>query len=159
MRRQSQHVPPNKMRQHVHQSFITKNTILYSWSKWGYYLSLDNVTFLGHSPELHVRPHLITADNSLENKMQILSALLFYSTECTFSLMIIVHCTIYYGPVWEGFGSSKNSSGSGSSDGAAFLVELEPFQKMFGKTASFVRLMCKPREATISWLHLVCVSR
>ena len=54
---------------------------------------------LGHSPELyihlHVRPHLITADNSLENKMQILSALLFYSTECTFSLMIIVHSTIY----------------------------------------------------------------
>jgi len=31
------------------------------------------------------------------------------------------------GPVWQGFGSSKNSSGSGSSDGAASLVELEPF--------------------------------
>jgi len=31
------------------------------------------------------------------------------------------------GLVWEGFGSSKNSSGSGSSDGAAFLMELEPF--------------------------------
>ena len=31
------------------------------------------------------------------------------------------------GPVWQGFGSSKNSSGSDSSDGAAFLVELEPF--------------------------------
>ena len=30
---------------------------------------------------------------------------------------------------------------------------------MFGKTASLVRLMCKPREATISWLHLACVSR
>ena len=30
---------------------------------------------------------------------------------------------------------------------------------MFGKTASLVRLMCKSREATISWLHLVCVSR
>ena len=27
----------------------------------------------------------------------------------------------------EGFGSSKNSSGSGFSDGAVFLVELEPF--------------------------------
>ena len=27
----------------------------------------------------------------------------------------------------EGFGSSKNSSGSGSSDGVAFLVELELF--------------------------------
>ena len=32
-----------------------------------------------------------------------------------------------WGPVWQGFGSSKNSSGSGSSDGAASLVELEPF--------------------------------
>jgi len=32
-----------------------------------------------------------------------------------------------FGPVWQGFGSSKNSSGSGSSDGAASLVELEPF--------------------------------
>ena len=31
------------------------------------------------------------------------------------------------GPVWQGSGSSKNSSGSGSSDGAASLVELEPF--------------------------------
>ena len=31
------------------------------------------------------------------------------------------------GCVWQGSGSSKNSSGSGSSDGAAFLVELEPF--------------------------------
>ena len=28
---------------------------------------------------------------------------------------------------------------------------------MFGKTASLVRLMCKPREATILWLHLACV--
>jgi len=34
---------------------------------------------------------------------------------------------VYYGPVWQGSGSSKNSFGSGSSDGAAFLVELEPF--------------------------------
>jgi len=32
-----------------------------------------------------------------------------------------------YGPVWQGSGSSKNSSGSGSSDGAASLVELKPF--------------------------------
>ena len=31
------------------------------------------------------------------------------------------------GRVWQGSGSSKNSSGSGSSDGAASLVELEPF--------------------------------
>jgi len=31
------------------------------------------------------------------------------------------------GPVWQGSGSFKNSSGSGSSDGAASLVELEPF--------------------------------
>ena len=34
---------------------------------------------------------------------------------------------IDYACVWQGSGSSKNSSGSGSSDGAAFLVELEPF--------------------------------
>ena len=31
------------------------------------------------------------------------------------------------GCVWQGSGSSKNSSGSGFSDGASFLVELEPF--------------------------------
>ena len=36
-------------------------------------------------------------------------------------------CESNFGPVWQGFGSSKNSSGSGSSDGAASLVELEPF--------------------------------
>jgi len=41
-------------------------------------------------------------------------------------------------PVWQGFGSSKN--GSGSSGGAASLVELEPFCKMFGKVASPVGL-------------------
>jgi len=33
----------------------------------------------------------------------------------------------YSGPVWQGSGSSKNSSGSGFSNGAASLVELEPF--------------------------------
>jgi hypothetical protein len=33
----------------------------------------------------------------------------------------------YSGPVWQGSGSSKNGSGSGSSDGAAFLMELKPF--------------------------------
>ena len=33
----------------------------------------------------------------------------------------------YFGPVWQCFGSFKNSSGSGSSDGAVSLVELEPF--------------------------------
>ena len=27
---------------------------------------------------------------------------------------------------------------------------------MFGKTVSLVKLMCKPREATISWLHPAC---
>ena len=31
------------------------------------------------------------------------------------------------GPVWQGSGSFKNSSGSVFSDGAASLVELEPF--------------------------------
>ena len=38
-------------------------------------------------------------------------------------------CESNFGPVWQGFGSSKNSSGSvsGSSDGAASLMELEPF--------------------------------
>jgi hypothetical protein len=45
-----------------------------------------------------------------------------------------------YGPVWQGTGSSKNSSGSGSSGGAAFLMERKPFWKTFGKTASPVRL-------------------
>jgi hypothetical protein len=40
---------------------------------------------------------------------------------------------INYGPVWQGSGSFKN--GSGSSDGAASLMELEPFWKTFGKTA------------------------
>ena len=42
----------------------------------------------------------------------------------------------YYGPVWQGSGSTKNSSGSGFSGGAASLVELEPFCKAFGKMAS-----------------------
>ena len=40
------------------------------------------------------------------------------------------------GPVWQGSGSSKNGSGSGSSGGAVSLVELEPFSKIFGKTVS-----------------------
>jgi len=34
---------------------------------------------------------------------------------------------VLLGSVWQGSGSSKNSSGSVSSDGAASLVELEPF--------------------------------
>ena len=38
-----------------------------------------------------------------------------------------VLATTQYGPVWQGSGSSKNSSGSDSLDGAASLVELEPF--------------------------------
>jgi len=38
-----------------------------------------------------------------------------------------LQCEQNLGPVWQGFGSSKNSSGSGSSDGAVSLVELEPF--------------------------------
>ena len=44
------------------------------------------------------------------------------------------------GPVWQGSGSSKNGFGSGSPGGAASLVELEPFSKTFGKTASLVGL-------------------
>ena len=32
-----------------------------------------------------------------------------------------------FGSVWQGSASSKNSFGSDSSDGAASLVELEPF--------------------------------
>jgi hypothetical protein len=44
-------------------------------------------------------------------------------------------------PLWQGSGSSKNGSGSGSSGGAAFLMEPKPFWKTFGKTASPVGLM------------------
>jgi len=40
------------------------------------------------------------------------------------------------GSVWQGFGSTKNGSGSGFSGGAASLMELEPFCKAFGQTAS-----------------------
>jgi hypothetical protein len=47
---------------------------------------------------------------------------------------------LIFGPVWQGFGSSKNGSGSGSFGGVAFLMELKPFWKTFGKTASLVRL-------------------
>jgi len=43
-----------------------------------------------------------------------------------------------YGTVSQGSGSSKNSSGSGFSSGAASLVELEPFCKIFSKTVSLV---------------------
>jgi hypothetical protein len=49
-------------------------------------------------------------------------------------------CLRHGGPVWQGSGSSKNSSGSGSAGGVASLVELEPFWKTFGKTASPVGL-------------------
>jgi hypothetical protein len=31
------------------------------------------------------------------------------------------------GPLWQGFGYSENGFGSGSSGGAAFYMELEPF--------------------------------
>ena len=40
------------------------------------------------------------------------------------------------GPVWQGSGFTKNGSGSGFSGGAASLVELKPFCKAFGQTAS-----------------------
>jgi len=39
------------------------------------------------------------------------------------------------GPVWQGSGSLKNGFGSSSFSGAASLVELEMFCKIFGKTA------------------------
>jgi len=38
-------------------------------------------------------------------------------------------------PVWQGSGSSKNSSGFGSSGGVASLMGLKPLWKTFGKTA------------------------
>jgi hypothetical protein len=44
------------------------------------------------------------------------------------------------GHVWQGSGSSKNCSGSISFGGAAFLMELKPFWKMFGKPVSPVGL-------------------
>jgi len=44
------------------------------------------------------------------------------------------------GLVWQGSGSSKNSFGYGSSGGAASLVKVEPFWKMFDKIASPVGL-------------------
>jgi hypothetical protein len=37
------------------------------------------------------------------------------------------------GPVWQGSGSSKNGSGSGSSGGVASLVELSRFKKRLAK--------------------------
>ena len=40
---------------------------------------------------------------------------------------VILALNVALGPVWQGSGYYKNSSGSGSSDGAASLVELEPF--------------------------------
>jgi hypothetical protein len=41
--------------------------------------------------------------------------------------------SLYYGPVWQGSGSSKNSSDSGSSGGVASLVELSRFKKRLAK--------------------------
>jgi hypothetical protein len=42
-------------------------------------------------------------------------------------------CSAYVGPVWQGSGSSKNGSGSGSSCGVASLVELSHFKKRLAK--------------------------
>ena len=56
------------------------------------------------------------------------------------------------GPVWQSSGSFKNNSGSGSSGGAASLVELELFWETFGKTASPVELGCKIVGA--AWSHV-----
>jgi hypothetical protein len=41
--------------------------------------------------------------------------------------------TFNLGPVWQGSGSSKNGSGSGSSGGVASLVELSRFKKRLAK--------------------------
>ena len=38
-----------------------------------------------------------------------------------------VKLVVELGPVWQGSGSFKNGSSSGSSSGAAFLMELKPF--------------------------------
>ena len=54
------------------------------------------------------------------------------------------------GPVWQSSGSFKNNSGS--SGGAASLVELELFWETFGKTASPVELGCKIVGA--AWSHV-----
>ena len=57
-----------------------------------------------------------------------------------FSIRPTVQSNDDIGLAWQGSGSFKNGSGSGSSGGAASLVELEPFSKTFGKTASLVGL-------------------
>jgi len=47
-----------------------------------------------------------------------------------------LRCRCFRVGAWQGSGSSKNGSGSGFSGGAASLVELKPFCKAFGQTAS-----------------------
>jgi len=59
---------------------------------------------------------------------------------------------MYIGSIWQSSVSFKNSSGSGSSGGAASLVELELFWETFGKTASPVELGCKIVGA--AWSHV-----
>jgi hypothetical protein len=44
------------------------------------------------------------------------------------------------GPVWQDSSSSKNSSGSGSSEEVALLKQLKLFLKTFGKTALLISL-------------------
>jgi hypothetical protein len=43
------------------------------------------------------------------------------------------HAHVHLEPVWQGSGSSKNCSGSGSSGGVASLVELSRFKKHLAK--------------------------
>jgi hypothetical protein len=45
----------------------------------------------------------------------------------------IAFCSSALGPVWQGSGSSKNGSVSGSSGGVASLVELSRFKKRLAK--------------------------
>jgi len=49
----------------------------------------------------------------------------------------------YVGPVWQGSGSSKNSSGSGSVGGVAFMVELKLFWKKVRQNSSIYLLKYK----------------
>jgi hypothetical protein len=51
-------------------------------------------------------------------------------------ILSITKGSAIFGSVLQGYGSSKNDSGSSLSGGAVFLVKLKPFWKTFGKTAS-----------------------
>jgi hypothetical protein len=59
-------------------------------------------------------------------------AIIFYF-EKEKDAMLDFESNFVYGPVWQGSGSSKNGSGSGSSGGVASLVELSRFKKRLAK--------------------------